>query len=88
MSDPEFSFERFLKDLESSRVTTEGRVVGYRYNWDCLAYGDRPMPPPTTGEVTSCKHGRGPCDRCGTSPTNDRRHSTVRGKGVVARIGR
>ena len=43
-----------------------------------------PAPPP----VTSCKHGLGDCERCGTSDARDVRHSTRGGRGAVARIRR
>ncbi len=35
--------------------------------------------------VTACKHGDGPCDVCGTSERADRPHTTVGGRGLVAR---
>ena len=62
------------------------RVTATYFDWDCLMYGGVPMVPPTTGEVTTCKHGPGACDLCGTSPNNDRRHTTIHGKGAVARL--
>lgn len=34
---------------------------------------------------TRCKHGRGECERCGTSDSRDVIHKTVNGRGVVAR---
>lgn len=35
---------------------------------------------------TACKHGTGPCDRCGTSERTDTKHSTIGGKGLVRRL--
>ncbi len=40
-------------------------------------------PPP---EPTRCKHGRGECERCGTSRRRDAMHATRGGRGAVARI--
>ncbi len=36
--------------------------------------------------ITACKHGDGPCDVCGTSERGDRPHTTVGGRGRVARL--
>ncbi|HZL93677.1 MAG TPA: hypothetical protein VFB99_08535 [Vicinamibacterales bacterium] len=35
-----------------------------------------------------CKHGRHDCDACGTHDERDFRHTTIGGRGVVARIRR
>jgi len=35
-----------------------------------------------------CKHGSGDCDVCGTWDLTDRPHSTVGGRGIVARLRR
>lgn len=35
--------------------------------------------------VTRCKHGPDPCERCGTTERRDARHTTVKGRGKVAR---
>lgn len=35
---------------------------------------------------TKCKHGRGACRKCGTSDNTDTLHTTVKGRGRVARI--
>lgn len=37
---------------------------------------------------TLCKHGVGECETCGTTNTRDAIHTTVGGRGVVARIKR
>lgn len=36
--------------------------------------------------TTSCKHGDGDCDECGTSDRRDVKHTTRGGKGVVGRL--
>ena len=36
--------------------------------------------------ATSCKHGRGGCEECGTTDRRDARHATKGGRGVVARL--
>lgn len=35
---------------------------------------------------TKCKHGVGDCEVCGTYERTDRKHTTVGGKGLVARL--
>jgi hypothetical protein len=35
---------------------------------------------------TTCKHHEGTCDRCGTSDLVDAKHTTVAGRGSVARL--
>lgn len=35
---------------------------------------------------TKCKHGQIECDRCGTAARSDKLHTTVGGKGLVARL--
>ena len=35
---------------------------------------------------TVCKHGVGECETCGTTATRDAIHTTVGGRGVVARL--
>jgi len=42
--------------------------------------------PTYTYSPSKCKHKFGVCDKCGTSPYNDRIHTTKNGKGLVARI--
>jgi predicted nucleic acid-binding Zn ribbon protein len=42
--------------------------------------------PPYTYSPSKCKHKFGVCDKCGTSPYNDKIHTTKNGKGLVARI--
>jgi len=37
---------------------------------------------------TCCKHGHDECERCGTTNRRDAKHTTVGGKGLVARIER
>jgi hypothetical protein len=38
--------------------------------------------PPTT----TCKHGTGACEKCGTTNERDHVHTTRSGKGAVARL--
>lgn len=35
---------------------------------------------------TKCKHGEGDCEVCGSYERTDRRHTTIGGKGLVARL--
>jgi hypothetical protein len=37
-------------------------------------------------DTTSCKHGTGSCETCGTSNDRDVRHRTKNGRGEVARL--
>jgi hypothetical protein len=45
-------------------------------------------PGPLIPGNTTCKHGVGECETCGTTATRDAIHTTVGGRGVVARIKR
>ncbi len=37
---------------------------------------------------TSCKHGAGDCEECGTTDRRDVGHTTIGGQGAVARLRR
>ena len=37
---------------------------------------------------TSCKHGPGDCEECGTTDRRDVAHTTIAGRGAVARLRR
>jgi hypothetical protein len=57
--------------------------------FDCLGGMTEVLVGPPEGALrTECKHGKGECEICGTSDQRDVRHSTLRGKGKVARIPR
>lgn len=43
-------------------------------------------PPEPQQPVTSCKHGPGDCEACGTTDRRDVKHTTRGGKGVVAAL--
>ena len=49
------------------------------YLGDGWTYTDAPL-------NTKCKHGVGDCEICGSYERTDRKHSTVGGKGLVARL--
>ena len=49
---------------------------------DCFGPLGVCVEPPTT----SCKHGDGPCETCGTTDRRDAGHRTVNGRGAVARL--
>jgi hypothetical protein len=46
-------------------------------------YVDNDSPVP---DSTSCKHGKGPCETCGTTNKRDTLHKTGGGKGAVGRL--
>lgn len=50
-----------------------------------VAYVDSWDPVPTK---TSCKHGPGDCEECGTTDRRDVAHTTIDGRGAVARLRR
>ena len=54
------------------------RVITY----DALLYVGIVEVPPTT----TCKHGPGACEKCGTTNERERVHTTRGGQGVVARL--
>jgi len=61
--------------------------------WDCLkpevdCFGGWYVDPTYTmaKPTTACKHGRDECGVCGTTNLRDVRHTTIDGRGVVARI--
>ena len=49
----------------------------------CWTYGFIEVPP-----TTSCKHGAGACEDCGTTDRRDVVHTTRGGRGAVGRIKR
>jgi hypothetical protein len=57
-----------------ARVSFVGVDLGFDWN---------PALPPST---TRCKHGNDDCDRCGTASRRDAKHTTINGRGKVARL--
>lgn len=46
--------------------------------------GEYMMAPPPS--KTACKHGVGECELCGTTDKRDVKHTTVSGRGKIARM--
>lgn len=54
---------------------------------DCFGGWSIELDPPEKNNTT-CKHGLEECERCGTTDRRDARHTTVGGRGLVARLER
>jgi len=69
-------------ELESKlhEKTSEGKFLS-----GCFCC-EVPIGPVSTKETTKCKHKRGQCDKCSTSPFNDQIHVTHNGTGCVAKL--
>lgn len=39
-------------------------------------------------DVTKCKHREGACEKCGTTDRRDVKHTTQKGRGRVAQLGK
>ena len=67
---------RDVKKDSKGRESYEVNGVKMTNNW-----GSVELP-----ATTKCKHDKYQCETCGTSDRNDKIHTTVGGKGLVARL--
>ena len=60
------------------KATKAGEQPAVWVTWGCVVVHNK--------STTTCKHGVGNCDVCGTNERTDKKHTTVGGTGLVARL--
>lgn len=61
-----------------TKATKPGEQLARWVNWGCTIVHD--------DSNTACKHGTSHCEVCGTTDYADVKHTTVGGKGLIARL--
>lgn len=68
-----------------AKKATKDAVKVHKPDLDKTQLGDGWNYSPTPFN-TKCKHGVGDCEVCGTYERTDKKHTTINGKGLIARL--